>query len=456
MFLSEHLAKLSQAPVEDELRDRALQHFIDWLLASLVGLKLNVGSGIITLTKNNRSGGRATTLGIGDCDIMTALIHNAALGNAAELDDYHRSSVTHPGPIVIPVALGVAQQGERDIRDFLDGIVVGYEVMARMGSAVGKKHYRHWHKTATCGTFAATATAVRVNGYNKTIMQNALGHAGSMAGGIWECRTEATETKQLHSSHAAMSGYLCATAAQAGLRGPSAVLEGEYGYFSAACPDPETSFLEAPLTRWSLWDTSLKPWPCCRHTHSTVLALQKLFLEYGPFVPDDISKIEISTFSEAIKLCDQAAPTHETAGRFSLQHVAAVTILHGKPELNDFNAGMRDDPIISRLRDLIQIKECSDATRDYPVSAPATVALTTLNGQTFSSRVERGPGDPELPLTRQQMQDKVKDILDFLPSGVDPALIADIYTAPEYRHLNMASIRDLLDCFCIRNFNFHT
>ena len=186
MFLSSHLANLVELSINDVERDRALQHFIDWLLAALVGLRLNVGHRVATLTERNRSNGDVTIVGIGNCDVMTALIHNSALGNAAELDDYHRLSVTHPGPIVIPVAFATAQRENRDIQEFLNGIVVGYEVMTRMGMAVGAGHYRQWHKTATCGTFAATATAARVCGYDAIVTKHALGHAGAMAGGIWQ------------------------------------------------------------------------------------------------------------------------------------------------------------------------------------------------------------------------------------------------------------------------------
>ena len=447
MFLSSHLANLVELSINDVERDRALQHFIDWLFAALVGLRLNVGRRVTTLTERNRSDGDVTIVGIGNCDVMTALIHNSALGNAAELDDYHRLSVTHPGPIVIPVAFATAQREKRDIQEFLNGIVVGYEVMTRMGMTVGPGHYRQWHKTATCGTFAATATAARVCGYDANVTKNALGHAGSMAGGIWQCRTEATETKQLHSSHAAISGYLSATAAQALLRGPSAVFEGEFGYFPAACPDPDTSFLTAPFTHWSILDTSLKPWPCCRHTHSTVLALQTLFNEHGPFASEEIDKITIDTFSEAISLCDNPEPNHETAARFSLQHVAATTVLHGKPKLDDFNKTMRDDPLVRHLRQRVELIECLNATDAYPTASPTTVTLTTKNGNSFAAKVSQPPGDPELPLTRAQMTSKASDILNFIDWDGAPTDLVDIYTEPLHRDLTMESLRTLVDCF---------
>ena len=450
MFLSEHLASIAKVPINDEARDRALQHFIDWLLAALVGLKLNVGLRVTTLTQRSQSNGDVTAVGVGNCDVMTALIHNAALGNAAELDDYHRLSVTHPGPIVIPVAFGVAQRENRGIQDFLNGVIVGYEVMSRMGMAVGAGHYRHWHKTATCGTFAAAATATRVCAYNANITQNALGHAGSMAGGIWQCRTEATETKQLHSSHAAVSGYLSATAALVGLRGPSAVLEGEFGYFPATCPDPDTSFLTAPFTHWSLWDTSLKPWPCCRHTHSTVLALQTLLNKHGPFASDEIDKIQVRTFAEAIHLCDQPMPDHETAARFSLQHVVAITILHGKPKLSGFDEDMRNNSLVTQLRKRVELIECSNATSAYPAASPATVTLTTLTGNRFSAKVDQPPGDPEFPLTRSQMESKVNDTLDFLGLDIAMTELVDIYTKPQHRDLNMASLQNLVNCFATK------
>ena len=64
-------------------------------------------------------------------------------------------------------------------------------------------------------------------------MVDALGVAGSMAGGIIEYLAEGAWTKRMHAGWAAQSGLRAALLARAGFVGPRTVFEGVHGLFQA-------------------------------------------------------------------------------------------------------------------------------------------------------------------------------------------------------------------------------
>ena len=65
-----------------------------------------------------------------------AAFANGAAAHGFELDDVHEEAVNHPGAVVVPAALAVAEEMDAPGLAFLEAGVVGYEAMARAGLAV--------------------------------------------------------------------------------------------------------------------------------------------------------------------------------------------------------------------------------------------------------------------------------------------------------------------------------
>ena len=84
-------------------------------------------------------------------------------------------------------------------------------------------------------------------GFDAERMQNALGIAGSLSGGLMEFARSGTGAmvKRLHLGRAAESGVLAASLAADGFTGPVSVLEGELGFLNVFCGDYDA----AELTR---------------------------------------------------------------------------------------------------------------------------------------------------------------------------------------------------------------
>src|SRR5206468_6996721 len=159
----------------------------------------------------------------------------------------------HPGATVLPPALAVAQQpgirGRKALggRDLIAAFVAGNEVMIRIGRATGHTNEaRGFHAPGTTGPFGAAVACGHLLGLDAAGMANALGLAGSLAGGLLEfARGDGGMVKRLHLGRASEAGVLAASLAAGGFEGPKTVLEGQFGFLRVFC----TEFDESQLTR---------------------------------------------------------------------------------------------------------------------------------------------------------------------------------------------------------------
>ena len=157
---------------------------------------------------------------------------NAALANGTavhsfELDDLHKTSIVHPGSVVLAPALAMAESvGGCSGQEFLTAVIAGYEVAIRVGMSVGTSHLqRGFHPTGTNGTFGAGAAAGRILKLDADLMTHALGIAGTQAAGLMAAQYSAM-VKRMHAGRAAQSGVYGALLAQRGLR---RLLQGDGG-----------------------------------------------------------------------------------------------------------------------------------------------------------------------------------------------------------------------------------
>ena len=185
-------------------------YVIDWLGSVLAGAATEAG-GMLVEHARQRPEAAASVLGTGlRRSPEVAAFVNGGLSHIVEMDDLHRASVLHPGAVVIPAALAAAEIADASGGEFLAAVVAGYEVAIRIGEAVGKRHYRYFHNTATCGVFGAAAAAGWLLGLDADQMVWAFGNAGTQACGLWEFNADGAMSKHLHAGRAAAAGLVAA------------------------------------------------------------------------------------------------------------------------------------------------------------------------------------------------------------------------------------------------------
>ena len=337
-----------------------------------------------------------------------------ALCHILETDDLHRESVVHPGCVVVPAAWVLAGARGATGRAFLEAVLHGFEAATRVGMAVGPAHYRIWHNTATCGPFGAAMAAASLLGLSDEATVHALGSAGSQSSGLWQFLETGAMTKHLHAGHAAEAGVNAAELAAFGFTGPPQILEGEKGFFRAACPDADpAAVLRKPEAPWQLVRTSIKPWPSCRHTHPTIDAASELRerLAAGGFAVDVIETIEVSTYAAAIDVCDRPVVQSDYEAKFSLQHTAAAALLFPLVDFAAFGAAARDRcaPLAARVHVHVHVDDPWASA--YPANWGGRVRLRLGNGSELTAERTDAKGDPEAPLSRNEMIEKAAMLL---------------------------------------------
>lgn len=335
-----------------------------------------------------------------------------ALCHILETDDLHRESVVHPGCVVVPAAWALAVARGTPGRAFLEAVLHGFEAATRIGMAVGPAHYRIWHNTATCGPFGAAMAAASLLGLSDDATVHALGNAGSQSSGLWQFLETGAMTKHLHAGHAAEAGVNAAELAAFGFTGPPQILEGEKGFFRAACPDADpAAVLRKPEAPWQLVRTSIKPWPSCRHTHPTIDAAAELRerLTADGIAADAIETVEVSTYAAAIDVCDRPVVQSDYEAKFSLQHTAAAALLFPLVDFAAFGAAARDRcaPLAAR----VQVQAADPWASAYPANWGGRVRLRLANGAELTAERTDAKGDPEAPLSRDEMIEKAGMLL---------------------------------------------
>ena len=362
----------------------------------------------------------------------------SGLAHILEIDDLHNDSVTHPGCVVIPLAWHLAEQQAASGREFLTAVLHGYEAVTRVGMAVGPAHYKVWHNTSTCGPFGAAMAASTLLGLDHEQAVWALGNAGAQSCGVWQFLPDGAMSKHLHTARAAEAGYVAATLAGRGFTGADHILEGEQGFFRALCPDPDPDALLAePDAPWQLTRTSLKPWPCCRHTHPAIDAALSLHPDVDGQTP---RRVEIRTFQAALDVCDRPAPQTLYAAKFSLQHCVNAALADGEVEFESFDDTHRArlaEP--SRNTTVTAAPEFDDA---YPGKWGAAVSVTLPSGERISAARTDCKGDPESPLSQQEIVEKARMVIRQGGQDEDPdGLIEKILSIPRAPRMETFPLR---------------
>ncbi len=326
-----------------------------------------------------------------------------------EVDDLHRGSVTHPGCVVIPAALALADGEGADGEAFLRAVLHGFEAVCRVGMSVGPAHYRVWHNTATCGPFGAAMAAASLIGLDDEAAVHALGNAGTQSAGLWEFLNTGAMSKHLHAGRAAEAGVVAAELAAGGFTGPPAILEGPQGLYAGACPDADPdAVLRRPDAPWQVHATSIKPWPSCRHTHPVIDAALELSARVDAA---EIAGIEASTYRAAVDVCDRPAPTSPYEAKFSLQHCIAAALADGAVGFESFEAGARDR--LAGLRSRVRVGAGEPYASDYPAAWGGAVTVALSDGRRVSAARRQCKGDPEAALDGDAMAQKARELLRF-------------------------------------------
>jgi 2-methylcitrate dehydratase PrpD len=212
-------------------------YLLDYLASAIAGYKINKAFNEALWSVMSGMGGKKESRVFfhqSKLPAPYAALLNAAYGHGADMDDGHRAAQGHPGVVVMPVALSLAEAHQLSGREVILAIVAGYDIFVHLATAMNPSHFsRGFHTTGTVGTIAAGGAAAKALNLSPSKVRNTLGLAALQASGLLEVTESGQMAKPLNPAKAAFNGILSARLAQAGIQGPSEPLEGRQGFFKA-------------------------------------------------------------------------------------------------------------------------------------------------------------------------------------------------------------------------------
>ena len=407
--LAEHAAKLSYEDLPGAVVQRAKDCICDTVGAIVFGAELPWSKMIIAYARNNSAQGRSGILGTGGSLVQAgaAALANGAMTHAFELDNLTKpDSGSHPGATVFTAALAVAQERGLSGRDLLAAFVAGCEVMFRIGHATKHSNEaRGFHAPGTTGPFGAVVAAGLLMDLDKERMANALGIAGSCAGGLLEFADagNGAMVKRLHMGRAAEGGVLAAKLAADGFTGPTSVLEGHYGFLRVFCNDWDVAELTQGLGQtWFTTDIMFKRYACHITAHNPVDAVLDLRREHK-FSPADVASITINGNERMATTNNIPAPPDVMLAQYSIPFSVALSLYRNPIDPRSFDETAVHDRAILDLAS--RTKMAITAGQDRRDLA-ATVTVRLNDGREVSRRVTSFKGTPERPLDRAELEEK--------------------------------------------------
>jgi 2-methylcitrate dehydratase PrpD len=342
-------------------------------------------------------------------DIRDAVFLNAVAGNAQDFDDTHVPTIIHPCSVIVPVVMALAQERQSSASEIIKAILMGYEVMCRLGNAVHPEHYQKGHHiTATCGVVGASVSAALLLKLSPSQTRDAMAIAAGQASGLIE--NLASQVKAFAVGAAARDGMLAAEFAQQGLTGPADPLGGTYGFLRVLCQKPQPTRLTEGLgTTWQILQVTYKPYPVGVVLNPVIDAALTLHRE-GNIPVEAIESIEVRGHALLLKRTDRPVPAHPIDARLSTQHTVAAALVQGLITGTSFERQTLQHPAVARLRDKIYLTQ--DDTLDVE---SATISVKLGNGKKYSNTTINGLGSVSQPMQTSDLANKLRLAL----SGAD-------------------------------------
>ncbi len=333
---------------------------------------------------------------------------NATMGHALDYDDTG-DGPTHPSVVIVPTCLAVAErQGKVSGREFIAAVALGTDMMGRLGQAfrsglkttpVAGHPGAGWHLTALYGYLAAAGVAGRLLGLDEEKIINALGIAYHQCSGNGQCVTEGALTKRMGPGFSARGGIVAALMAEKGITGAKESLEGEVGLYNLY---HRGEYDPVPLTKdlgksYAGMHVAMKPYPCCKGTHSYVDAALNIVNKYK-IKPEDVKEITVFCKDKEYFLLHplekRSRPENPVDSQFSIPWAVAAVFARGRAGVGEFTDEAIQSPDILDISGKIRVEEDADLKSTEGMDA-AKIGVTTKQGQTYTEQAGSPEGGPE-------------------------------------------------------------
>lgn len=332
-----------------------------------------------------------------------AALVNSFSAHSTYLEDGSRFTGGHPSSVVVPAALAVAQAHRRSGADLVAAVVAGYEVFLRLGRAIYPSTVvRGFQSTAVLGAISAAAACASLLRLPPGKAGHAIGIGASLGVGLKEA-LKSSASQPIQVGRSCEAGIVAALLAQGGLDGAPAIIE--KGFLPAFSQDGDADGIRAGLgSEFRIFETYLKRHAGCRGNHAPLDAALALAAEQA-ISPGDIAQVDV--FVDRVTLAAAIEPpANGEQAQFSIGFSVAVALLDGNALIFQYTDERLADPAVRSLMQRIRVSADPALDEGYPQRRAARVEIQLRDGRRMSHAVDNARGEPEWPLSADEIRTK--------------------------------------------------
>lgn len=408
--LARHVAGDTYRQVPAEVAHAFKRTLLDFLACAVSGAAMPVSKALLSYYVESDTTRIAAVIGAGSrLSAANAALVTGANTHGLDFDDGFTAGSSHPGGVIFPAVLSLAQQHGSSPADIMHAVIAGYDVMLRVAAAMHPATARRgFHNTPLSGVFGAAAACASLLGLDEARTLHAIGMAGSFSAGIREYLDEGAEIKRIHPGKAARDGLLCAEYARHGITGPSRILEGAHGFFRTHVDAPVKweALLGGLGERYEIASAYFKPYPCCRHYQSIIDGIKDLRAE-NPFTPADVERIDLGLYGVGAQGHDHQEVQSLLEAQMSAPCAAALAVVMGDvaaPMFLPETLAREDVKAVMKRTDTRVDEECE---RIYPGVRSGVVRIALRDGRAIEKRVVHPKGEKTNPMTDRDLEEKL-------------------------------------------------
>jgi 2-methylcitrate dehydratase PrpD len=375
--------------------------FLDTIGAGLAGFYLGHHQPLQNVLQST---GDATVWGSGlRYSPRDATLLNSFLAHACYIDDGSRFTGGHPSSVVIPSAFALAETQNFSGMDLITATAAGYEIFLRLGRSIYPSVVRRgFQSTAILGAVASAAACASVLRLDAPASQNAMAIACNLGVGLKEA-LKSSRSQPLQVGRSCEAGLLSALYARAGAEGVDSIIEN--GFFKAFAGEAnDQNILDGLGSDFRIFETYIKIHGGCRGNHAPIDAVRAIVTANG-ISANEIARIRVAVDSVTFA-AEIHAPINGAQAQFSIAFAVAIAIAEGNASVFQYTDEKLSDPMIRRLMERVQVVVDSVLDKGYPEKRGARAEVSLKDGRQFVQSLENARGEPELPLTREEVEEK--------------------------------------------------
>jgi len=400
--LYDHIGGITETSLPRDVINLTTRMIFDSLNCSILGAREQSIPDLAKFAETEH--GPATLVGRSHtATAQFAAFFNSAMAQVYDANDGYRWAKAHgvayhPGRIVIPVAMAIAEEHNLSGEQLIRGIVAGYEAALSIPSPVAEAYGAVW----------TIATMLELS---KAEISHALGFAKAIcASRVFVPDAEYQDHDILNVAYSSKVAFEAILFSKAGFKAyvlddaetPN-LLDVKDGNAQSTLSDlTHDYFAEA----YKLRQCYIKSYPSCRATHAAVEAAVELkkeqTLNYA-----EVKEVIIELPQNAAYVKRQGMPAAIKARHFDVQYGVSCILLYGDfiPEYYHENSmGKADlDAVYQKTQVLIN-PELDQISIDQ--GRGAAVGIILENGETMRREVVLPKGEPEVPFSDTELIDK--------------------------------------------------